>query len=64
MAKDRFFFKKEYYEALKPLSAKQKSNIIFAVLEHEFNDRPIELTGIERALAILIAFRIDGVRKQ
>ena len=57
---ESFIMYKSFHEALKELSREQYGNVMYAINEYALNGEESELTGIEKAVFMLIKPQIDA----
>ena len=60
MKKDSFVFYRSFYESMKELDNKSKLEIYEAIAEYSLNQNITELSGISKAIFILIKPQIDA----
>ena len=61
MKRDSFVFYRSFYDALKELnSPEDRNNFLTAICEYAIEGNEIELTGIPKALFILVKPQLDA----
>lgn len=57
---DSFVMYRSFHESLKELSREQYGNVMFAINEYALNGTETELSGVERAVFMLMKPQIDA----
>jgi hypothetical protein len=57
--RDNFVFRKSFYEGIKELSAEEKTQVVMAIMDYQFNNKEPELNGISKGMFELIKQQLD-----
>ena len=64
MERESFVFYRSFYEAIKELPAENQANVYNALFEYSFNNVEVELSGIEKAVFLLMKPQVDANQKK
>ena len=64
MERESFVFYRSFYEAIKELPAENQANVYNALFEYSFNNVEVELSGVEKAVFLLMKPQVDANQKK
>lgn len=60
MKRDSFIFYKSFYESIKELDTKTQNDIYNAIMEYEFNNKEVNLSGVSKSIFTLIKPQLEA----